>query len=464
MTHSRLSWLLIAVLGGVGAAPPGADEWKYDVVHRHKGAPLMGLVVEQAGDHVLLKCISRKPGRPTILFSEWLPRAEVARVVLADAADREKLARRLQALARERELLAALVRSLDPKGRGDTASGDTVTLRPTAWVGDEKQKALAYDSTYFHLVSNARAEVVELAAVQLEQIYAAYTRSLPPRRPAAAPTTIVLAASLADYQALVRDQGLSLRNPAFFDVAKNRVVCVSELQRLADELDRARRHHEKQRAALKEAEDDLKAAFVGKIPAEVLRPILEGRRDIQAQEETNEAAFKRAQDRLFQRLYHEAFHAYLANFVYPPGEGELPRWLNEGLAQIFETGIVEVGELRVGHANKERLDAMRSMLARGTLPPLADLLRTGPREFLVAHAADRPTSDRAYLASWALAFHLTFERRLLGTPKLDAYTRALHRGVDPVEAFRDLVGKPLPEFEKEYLDYLKKLREDGSAK
>src|SRR6516225_9397706 len=57
----------------------------------------------------------------------------------------------------------------------------------------------------------------------------------------------------------------------------------------------------------------------------------------------NDGLFKEATRHLFQTLYHEAFHAYLVNFVYPPEDGEAPRWLNEGLAQIFETAIVEAG-------------------------------------------------------------------------------------------------------------------------
>ena len=37
---------------------------------------------------------------------------------------------------------------------------------------------------------------------------------------------------------------------------------------------------------------------------------------------------------------------------------------------------------------------------------------------------------------------------------LDDYVKALHRGTDPLLAFRDLVGKPLPEFEKDFRTYL----------
>lgn len=450
------------------AGLPGTDGWKYDTVYRHKGPPLKGLIVEQGANHVLMKCIARRPGRPTIAFPEWLPRKEIARIVLAAPADRELLARRLESLGRDYKDLEARLKAIVPGSRTDPLPSSGISLRQTTWIGDAKIPALAYDSTYFRLVSSAHPAVIELAAIHLEQVYAAYAHMLPARvgNGKLQPTTIILVRSLADYQSFARDQGWSLRNPAFYDPAANRIVCASDLERLSNELERCRRHHERLRAELKKTEAELTEAYHGaaKIPPEMLTPINQARRQMQAFDERNEREFKVARERLFQRLFHEAFHAYLANFVYPPAEGEVPRWLNEGLAQIFETAIVEVGELRVGHAESTRLTAVRGALARGELLPIVELLKAQPRQFLVAHASERPESDRAYLASWALAFHLTFERRLLGTPALDAYIRALHGGTDPMVAFRELVGQPLDQFEKDYLSYLTKLKPDGSAK
>jgi hypothetical protein len=41
---------------------------------------------------------------------------------------------------------------------------------------------------------------------------------------------------------------------------------------------------------------------------------------------------------------------------------------------------------------------------------------------------------------------------------MDDYVRSLKRGTDPVEAFTTLVGQPLPQFEKEFVEYLKHLK------
>jgi hypothetical protein len=42
------------------------------------------------------------------------------------------------------------------------------------------------------------------------------------------------------------------------------------------------------------------------------------------------------------------------------------------------------------------------------------------------------------------------------------YVQALQRGVNPREAFAELVGEPLPQFEKGFRQYLQRLRPDGT--
>jgi len=260
----------------------------------------------------------------------------------------------------------------------------------------------------------------------------------------------------------VRDQGENFLNPAFFDVAKNQVVCGSDVQRLHDQLEKAREFHAKRRKELAESEADLKAAYKGKVPPALLAEIEDERKRILQAEEHNTAGYHLELRRLFRRLYHESFHAYLNTFVYPPADGEMPRWFNEGLAQIFEAGIFEVDGLRIGHAEKEQVDAVRRALARDTLPPLADLLRSGAKQFQVAHTSEKQMADRFYIASWGLAHYLTFGRHVLGTKAMDDYIHSLKRGTDPVAAFTTLVGQPLPEFERDFLQYLKQLRSPES--
>jgi hypothetical protein len=142
----------------------------------------------------------------------------------------------------------------------------------------------------------------------------------------------------------------------------------------------------------------------------------------------------------------------------------VPRWLNEGLAQIFETALVETGELRVGHVDSQRLAAVQEALRKRELPPLADLLRSESGHFTVAHTSDKLRSDRYFQASWALAYYLTFGRKLPGHEAVDRYVQALQRGTPVNEAFQQLVGQPLSEFERQFQQFISALRPDGSLK
>jgi hypothetical protein len=200
-----------------------------------------------------------------------------------------------------------------------------------------------------------------------------------------------------------------------------------------------------------------------------LKPIQDQRNHIALVAKDNEQSFESATRQLFQTLYHEAFHAYVGSFVYPPNgkgrkdsPGELPRWLNEGMAQVFETAVFEAGELRIGHADKSRLHKAQDALRLREFPPLKDILTAGRDAFVVTHAGKRPEADRAYVATWALASYLMFDRRVLGSSGLDAFVKSVNAGGDAMTAFEKLTGQPPAEFEKAFHDWLRRLQPNGS--
>jgi hypothetical protein len=443
----RLLSLLLSLACLAAVAPPlRAEDWKLDQVHLKNGRTLQGLLVKDEGNQILFRCVTRKPGVRTVVIGVTIQRDEIKDLDLLDAD--------------ERALLAARLKALDAS-RGEAVKMAALELKPADWGKGGKTRGLCYESAYFTLTSNAPEDVVRRSAFHLEQIYGAYARFLPPRKDGQA-TTILLAASLADYQGLLREQGKVVLNPAFYDVGHNQILCGTDLVRLGEELERARQKNQRLLEDLKDREAQLQQLYKGKAPAALLKPIQDARLEAERFGKQSDDLFQAATRQLFRTLYHEAFHAYLANFVYPPAETEVPRWLNEGLAQIFETCFVEGGELRVGHADKVRLERAQAALRKGELASLTDLLESGPKQFVIVHASDQQTADRYYLTSWALAFYLTFDRKLLGTRAMDGYVHGLRRGTNPREAFADLVGEPLPQFEKGFRQYLQRLRPDGT--
>jgi hypothetical protein len=240
-------------------------------------------------------------------------------------------------------------------------------------------------------------------------------------------------------------------------------------------LQAARVHHAQQLADLDRYEQRVKKLYKGEELARHVRAIAAERKRVFAADANNGVKFDEAYARLFALLYHETFHAYVATFVYPPhtpeevkagkGTGELPRWLNEGLAQVFEGAVVEAGELRVDHPDRDRLQRAKDWLKGkdgGRLVPLGDLLATGRDAFLASHADQKAASDRAYLTSWALAYYLTFDRRLIGTEAFRKYLVAVNSGENPKDAFAALVGQDLAGFEKDWHAYLNRLRPNGT--
>jgi hypothetical protein len=460
-----LAAVLTLVLAGPAAADPVGPSapWPFDELALTNGAVLRGCIIDDLPQGVRFQVVRRAAGRPTVTLTMWFARNEVAGVKKIPDADRTAL----------REKLAAL----DPVGTSERARMDALELEPADWLG-KSGAARRYKSDQFVLVSGAPDEVTRRAAVRLEQIYTAFARFLPPRVRTGAAPTVYLAGTLDDYRAVVGPAAGPILNPALYDPAGNRIVCGSDLGRLGAELARRRIGHVQQIAGLDRYEAEVRKLY--KNQKDDLARFLDGaekeRKKVSAAERANDAAFDAATARLFALLYHEAFHSYAATFVYPPlppddvragrGTGELPRWLNEGLAQIFETAVLEAGELRVGHADPGRLTRAQDLLSGKNpagLVPIAELLRAGKDAFVAAHTADRGGSDRAYLTAWAVTSYLTFDRRLVGAKPFDAYLAAVNGGADPVAAFEKLVGKDLPAFEAGFRAYLAALRPDGST-
>ena len=458
-------WLLPAlvfpVVLAVAVAQPlggGVPAWPLDRITLHNGHTFHGLILAETPTEVRVQTVRRRPGKPTTTLTTTFDRRSIKSITPLSAADRKALKDRLD--------------ELDQDGSAERKRMEAVAFAPADWLG-QPGAARRYDGDYFTLVSDAPEDATRRIVVRLEQLDTALARFLPPAADAR-PTTIHLAADRDGYKALLAPLGLTdLLNPAVYDPKAGRIVCGSDLRRLGDGLQAAKLHHSQQLADVDRYEAAARKLYKNAELQRRLEAVGGEKRRVFAADRRNMAAFDAAAGRLFAVLTHEAFHAYAAAFAYPPlspdevragkGTGGLPRWLDEGLAQVFETAVVEAGEVRADHPDPARLARAKKDGAAG-LVPLAELLAAGPDAFLARHAAEAAAADRAYLSAWGLAHYLTFGRRVVGTPGLADYLRAINTGADRRGAFEKLVGQELEAFEKDWHRYLQKLQPDGTQK
>ena len=70
----------------------------------------------------------------------------------------------------------------------------------------------------------------------------------------------------------------------------------------------------------------------------------------------------------------------------------------------------------------------------------------------------RPAAvDRYYVYAWGLAYYLTFEKHVLGSPALEKYLQPGNGWLAPVPRFEQLVGMPIKQFEQVWRVYIRGL-------
>ena len=439
-----------------GEASQQSGDWVFERVELPGGRVYRGYIESQDDYWVHITEIHRPRGRPMYLVIRPVRRVPGMRVVRLPAEQRAELRSRIDAYVH--------------RARIEAADMESVRLAIVTRSGEHFR---LYRGKWFRLESTVDEPTTRRLIVRVEQIFTAYRQILPPRVAPARTMRLVVLGSMDEYNRYVQRLGLNIRNRACFLRDANMVVAGSELARFAAQLEQTKARHAQLRADLNKLEkrrDEHLAAVARQLKANGLPPrevakllvrerrafdesIAEKQKELARGDRENEQKFNEVTHRMFARLYHEAFHAYLENYVYPHAAHDVPRWLEEGLAMICEGGRLESGSLRIDGPDRAVLTELKADLAAGRPLTLTQLLTAAPQTFVNGDAA-----RRHYLYAWGLAYYLTFEKHVFDGGALDEYVRKTPPNRSPVERFEKLVGMPLAQFERQWRAYILQLR------
>ncbi|MBN1910250.1 MAG: DUF1570 domain-containing protein [Pirellulales bacterium] len=335
-----------------------------------------------------------------------------------------------------------------------------------------------YQGRWFTLDSQADAATTRRVAARLEQVFAAYRLILPPRVEPARRPRVCLFGSMTAYQARLRELGLRLANEAVFHQQENVVLAGSPLDRYAAEMAKIAQQHAQQTKEIKDLEEKLPTRLKdladrmrrqGNASSVVRSIVAQEKQRAQAQinahrkelarlDRENAQAMDRITRELSVRLAHETFHAYLENYVYPAEKHDVPMWLNEGLAMVFESSLVEGDMLHLGVPHRAALKRLQEDL-RGTNPlKLTELLAAGPNDFLVGPDERTEASNRYYCHAWGLVYYLLFDKQRIDLSKLDDYMSPRPAHENPLHRFEILSGKTTDVLQSQWRRHILSLR------
>jgi len=462
LTKSLALLLLVLLLSSNVAFAQQTGQWKMETLYRSDGKVFHGLVQSERKGELEFIEVVRPPGKSMYLVVHYYNQRSVKSLRRLSRQERLKLLEKIGPLLKLRS-----------RARIEAGRMEDIVLDETKEEGIIYRH---YRGKWFTLLSTADDETTRRSIVRVDQVFQAYRQVLPPRVEQATNLRIVLYGSMVQYRNQLRRLKIDIENPAFYSPRENKIIAGSDLtkytQRLAEirtESEAIRRSYEKRNLEFPQkltnigTRMEIKGFSTTEVREEIRirkaawnREYLAGLKKLNEISRRNEAKFAEVTRQMFLRLNHEAFHAYLENYVYPQRLHCVPRWLNEGFAQVFEDGQLEDNTLRVDAPSRKMLQELKADLSGRKPLHLAELITAQPERFLVSHADG--SSQRHYLYAWGLTYHLTFQRNVLGSEELESYVSTEGGKLAAVERFEKLVGMPLPKFEQQWRKAMRSLK------
>ncbi len=151
---------------------------------------------------------------------------------------------------------------------------------------------------------------------------------------------------------------------------------------------------------------------------------------------------------LWRVLAHEGFHQFIG---YELGQ-QIPLWLNEGMAQYFETSFVTGTRFNVGQVSRSKLLYAQALIVNKRAPPLAQLIQWDRATFYA-------NANVAYPTSWALVdYLLNSNNDRFQQSEFRRYLQDLKLGKDDIQSFQKRFGRDSDRWQADFEDYILRLK------
>jgi hypothetical protein len=163
-------------------------------------------------------------------------------------------------------------------------------------------------------------------------------------------------------------------------------------------------------------------------------------------------------DALRRTLQHEAFH----QFAYANISRQLPPWMNEGMAQLFEESIWEGKDFIVDQIPPRRVRKLHADIMQKQLMEFDQFLAQTPHEWSSTLHTNLDKAATAYNQAWAMAYFCSSAGDPAYHKQFVELLKKLHGDVDPA----DEVKKAFPDlkdFRKKFNVWAAKLKPTPQA-
>ncbi|MGH9466298.1 MAG: hypothetical protein ACRD1Y_02985 [Terriglobales bacterium] len=130
----------------------------------------------------------------------------------------------------------------------------------------------------------------------------------------------------------------------------------------------------------------------------------------------------------YSTIYHEYTHYIVDRMPF-----EFPVWLNEGLAEFYQTAVITKSGATLADADPSNFDVLRSQ----RMIPLAQLFAIGPNS---PYYHDQDKVSIFYAESWLAVHYIMMHDFFQHTHQLDGYIARIRDGENPVTAARASFG------------------------